>query len=257
MDSVFLPKEQKDRIVKDLEHFLGAKKWYLDRGIPYRRGLLLFGPPGCGKTSFVMALAGHLQRPIYALNLGSMAGDEALIEAITTVPEYGILLIEDIDVAKASQARVVSNAPSTPEEEAKKKEEEAKGVTLSALLNALDGAFSRDGRILVMTTNHPDNVDPALLRPGRVDLKERIGELGPEEVLLMCKQFLETEEWARKVAAEIETPIVPADLQEKLLRLVQEGPPKTEGGHVIDLHTEYSLGCLELPLISAARKQGT
>lgn len=58
MSSVILDRGIMPNLVKDMEHFLSNPNWYIDRGIPYRRGYLLFGPPGSGKTSAIMALAG-------------------------------------------------------------------------------------------------------------------------------------------------------------------------------------------------------
>lgn len=205
LESVVMPRAQRDGIVEDIRSFLGARPWYAQRGIPYRRGFLLSGPPGCGKTSLVMALAGHFSRPIYALNLGSVNGDDLLIDAVTSVPENAILLIEDIDAAQANRTAPPPVVTLGPGEKAAHQP-----ITMSALLNSIDGAFSRDGRILFMTTNHPEKIDAALLRPGRADRKELIGELGAAEARTMCAQF-ECHDLA------VPTPIVPAELQKMLL----------------------------------------
>lgn len=203
LDSVILPDGQRDRIVADLEAFTAARSWYVDRGIPYRRGLLLHGPAGCGKTSLALALAGHLGRRVYALNLGSLNGDDALLEAVSLVPENAILLIEDIDAAQTHRKTATSGNG---------KNEERRPITMSALLNAIDGVFARDGRILVMTTNHVDRIDPALLRPGRADLTEEIAEFGEPEVRQMCRRF-----GVGGLAACILTPVTPAEVQRRLL----------------------------------------
>ncbi|KAF4753427.1 mitochondrial chaperone, partial [Perkinsus olseni] len=60
-DSVILDGTAAETIASDVKEFLSTGSWYLDRGIPYRRGYLFYGPPGCGKTSYIMALAGHIQ----------------------------------------------------------------------------------------------------------------------------------------------------------------------------------------------------
>ena len=99
MSTVVLPKEQIERILHDADWFFNAADWYRERGVPYRRGYLFSGPPGCGKTSLVIALASYFYRPIYVLNLGDIWTDSKLFSAISTVPINGILLIEDVDVA--------------------------------------------------------------------------------------------------------------------------------------------------------------
>ncbi|KKL10979.1 hypothetical protein LCGC14_2550400, partial [marine sediment metagenome] len=106
MGSVVLPEEQIERILHDANWFFNAEDWYRERGVPYRRGYLFSGPPGCGKTSLVLALASYFCRPIYVLNLGNMWIDSKLFSAICTVPVNGILLIEDVDIAgKARKAK--------------------------------------------------------------------------------------------------------------------------------------------------------
>ena len=211
LDTVFLPEEQKQRIVQDVETFLERKEWYAQRGIPYRRGLLFKGPPGCGKTSMVLALAAHFSKPIYVLNLGSIKSDNDLFRAVTRTPDEAILLIEDIDAAKTSVAR--STEPKPPNAD----KDEAPPLSLSGLLNAIDGTFARDGRILIMTTNHPDKIDPALIRPGRIDLKEHIGYLEDSEIKAMCQKFLGDR--GVLFAQKVEHPVTPADLQNILLSL--------------------------------------
>jgi chaperone BCS1 len=170
----------------------------------------------------VLALAGYLSKPIYVLNLGSLVNDNDLIEAVTTVPEHGIFLIEDIDAAVATAARTVKEETKFIHSSGlpmSKPQEETHCITLSGLLNAIDGTFSRDGRILIMTTNHPEKIDPALIRKGRADVREHIGLLGAPEVLAMCKHFLGASAGA-EMAETVTVPIAPADLQELLLQKV-------------------------------------
>lgn len=180
IDSVVLPQGQIDRIVADAEWFVGAASWYQERGVPYRRGYMFSGPPGCGKTSLVVALASHLLRPIYSLNLGGVSDDNQLFAALGGVPTNAVLLIEDVDAATATKSRTKQPA---------KDENQPPGVTLSGMLNALDGVASTDGRILVMTSNYPEKLDPALVRPGRVDVREHIGLAGPAEAKTLFLRF--------------------------------------------------------------------
>lgn len=209
LESVVLPEDQVRRIVDDAERFLASRQWYVDRGIPYRRGYLLSGPPGCGKTSLATALASHLGRPVYVLNIGAIYGDDRLFEAMGGVPAGAVLLIEDIDAAQTSRIRKSDDS---------KDDDEMKPVTLSGLLNAIDGVLSRDGRLLVMTTNFAERLDPALVRPGRVDLHERIGPLGPSDLSrLYLRFFPEERDTAEYVDLNAETPLPGAEAQGRLL----------------------------------------
>jgi len=196
LDTVVLPGAQKARIVADVERFYRSAAWYAERGVPYRRGYLFEGPPGTGKTSFVLALAGRFRRPLYVLNLGSLRTDDDFIDALSNAPAKAIVLIEDVDGARAARSRTKNKAPEpagTPRrrEKADKddKEAEVRHLTMSAMLNAIDGAFATDGRVLFMTSNHPELLDAALLRPGRVDVREHFGLSTTREAHQMFKRF--------------------------------------------------------------------
>ena len=218
LDSVILPPRQLDRLVRDAEWFFASGDWYAERGIPYRRGLLFSGPPGTGKSSVVLALASRLAKPVYALNLASVTSDGALMEAFAETPQDAILLVEDIDAIRIARARVDENG---------KPEAQSLGqATLSGLLNAIDGVAAPEGRLLVMTSNHPEHLDPALVRPGRIDLHERFGLLGPAEVMRMFLRFHPGRDAdAARFAQALGRPISPAELQCILL----DGDPFAAG----------------------------
>jgi chaperone BCS1 len=217
LESVILPEDQKENITIDIQKFQKSRSWYAQRGIPYRRGFLLYGPPGCGKTSLILAIASHFSKCIYSLNLGSVINDDQLIDAITSVPEDAILLIEDIDAAQNKRELVQESPVPSYKSDIPISPEETRSISLSALLNSIDGVFSRDGRILFMTTNHVEKIDPALMRPGRVDRKEYIGAFSDKEILKMCVQYVHNVEYANRLAKTIPGPIMPAELQQLLL----------------------------------------
>ena len=182
LDSIFLPQMMKTEIINDLTWFFNSKKWYSDRGIPYRRGYLFHGQPGTGKSSLVMALASLFQKPIYYINLNAVNEDNDLFD-IMDVKNNSIVLIEDIDALDATIKR------KEPKKEGEEEKENKSTISLSGLLNAIDGVASPEGRILIMSTNHIDRLDPALIRPGRVDKKFEFGCMKEEEILEMYKIF--------------------------------------------------------------------
>ncbi|KAI5715314.1 hypothetical protein M8J77_014012 [Diaphorina citri] len=195
LNSVVLDSGVADRILTDIRQFVADPAWYLDRGIPYRRGYLLYGPPGCGKSSFITALAGELEFGICVLNLSERGlTDDRLNHLLSVAPQNSIILLEDIDAAFVT--REESSQVSTAYEG-------LNSVTLSGLLNCLDGVASSEARLLFMTTNYIDRLDPALVRPGRVDLKEYIGFCSRHQLEQMYKRFYQDVDNASKFADQV------------------------------------------------------
>lgn len=208
IDTLVLKDDQMERILDDLSWFADSKEWYLTRGIPYRRGYLLSGPPGTGKTSVVLAIAGYLKRPVCVLNIGSVEDDNQLFSAIADAPPDAIVLIEDIDCAHSAKTREKKTLG-----ESKDPQETEGGVTKAGLLNALDGITTPDGRIVVMTTNYPGRLDAALIRPGRADVHERLEYLGMKDQIRMADRF-----YGDVPFIPSRTPLSPAAMQAAFMR---------------------------------------
>ena len=165
LNSVILDAGIKDNIVEDLDEWRSSANWYHDRGIPYRRGYLLHGPPGSGKSSFIVALAGEMDYNICILSLSDEGmTDDRLAQALSVVPQRSIVLLEDIDAAFGSRVSGLGGGGNSGRS----------NLTFSGLLNTLDGVASSEERILFMTTNYLERLDPALMRPGRVDMVHKL-----------------------------------------------------------------------------------
>ncbi|XP_037857459.1 mitochondrial chaperone BCS1 isoform X2 [Chlorocebus sabaeus] len=210
LNSVVLQQGLADRIVSDVQEFIDNPKWYTDRGIPYRRGYLLYGPPGCGKSSFITALAGELEHSICLLSLtDSSLSDDRLNHLLSVAPQQSLVLLEDVDAAFLSRDLAMENPV---------KYQGLGRLTFSGLLNALDGVASTEARIVFMTTNHVDRLDPALIRPGRVDLKEYVGYCSHWQLSQMFQRFYPgqapslAEDFAERVL-QATTQISPAQVQ--------------------------------------------
>ncbi|KAF7309476.1 p-loop containing nucleoside triphosphate hydrolase protein [Mycena indigotica] len=180
MSSIVLQPGVKEMLLADCKDFLCSEEWYAERGIPYRRGLLLHGVPGSGKTSLIHSLAGELGLDIYVVSLSAKGmSDNTLTTLMGNVPSRCIVLLEDLDAAFTRSVSRDANSTGTPtstttstSSTAKDKEAESDGSTLSlsGLLNSLDGVAAAEGRLLFATTNHIERLDPALSRPGRMDV---------------------------------------------------------------------------------------
>ncbi len=176
LDSVILPNGKMDELVREIERFRDNQAWYIDRGIPWRLGVLLFGPPGSGKSSTALAIASHFNMDIALLNLnGFTASDETLRKMMSRLPPNTLVLLEDVDCLGIARVKRGGNM-----------EEK---ISFSGFLNAIDGVAASEGRILLMTTNHIEKLDPALIRPGRADVKMEIGPPCPEQKRRLFQRF--------------------------------------------------------------------
>lgn len=162
-----------ENLLLDIRNFLSSEEWYRNMGIPWRRGYLLYGEPGNGKSSLVVAVSGELGMDIYVLGLTKMTTNERLRSLLMEVPAGSVILIEDIDT-------VFDEGKST---------EEADTLSFSGFLNAIDGIATREGNIVFMTTNHKDILDPALIRPGRADQHFYIGNATDEQATRFFQRF--------------------------------------------------------------------
>jgi len=161
-------------VLQDIQHFLVNREWYLKMDIPWRRSYLLHGTPGSGKTSLIAALAAELQRDIYSINLNNTDfSDDRLLELMNSVPMGDFLLIEEVDCIF----------------EGRDMKTDRQQLTFGGLLAALDGVASAEGRILFMTTNHRERLDPALIRPGRADSHIEFKGASHQQVCLMFERF--------------------------------------------------------------------
>jgi hypothetical protein len=216
-DNVFFP--EKEKIVSRLEFFLENETWYAERGVPYTLGFLLHGLPGSGKTSTIKAMANLTQRHIVSVPLKNIKSIDDLYRIF-----YGptinkkhipvnkrIYVLEDIDAASLKDTvknrdsfqinkeedRESDSGIETPKSVGKGKdngifivkEDEEKKLTLADLLEVFDGVMEMKGRIMVITTNHPEKLDPAIIRPGRVDVNIQFGHCQPDDVLDIFKNF--------------------------------------------------------------------
>jgi len=216
LESVVLPAGMAEAIVADATKFLKTREWYNERGVPYRRGYLFTGPPGTGKSSFVTALSHTLKKPVYVINLGAFGlSDDNLVSLLCNVPSGAIVLFEDIDAT--SRSRTVTKGKKKSDDDDKEKS----FVSLSGLLNALDGIVAKEGRITIMTTNHPEKLDPALCRAGRVDRTWKLDYANEAQAERMYLRFFGKEESERaKVFGHLigGKKIAPASIQEHMLQ---------------------------------------
>ena len=202
--SVVLKEGQKESVVADLQQFFASKQRYDELGIPWRRGYLLYGTPGTGKTSLVTALASELSLNVCTLSLASPnITDERIGNLLASVPPRSVILLEDIDSFFHQRQKADAQVK----------------LSYSGFINALDGVAAHEGSVVFLTTNHPELIDEAAIRSGRVDFRMELSNCDAFQLRHMFMKFFLDEKRAGEFAATVPAgKYSPASVQERLLK---------------------------------------
>ncbi|XP_030450178.1 AAA-ATPase At3g50940-like [Syzygium oleosum] len=229
----------KKTIMEDLDRFVKRKDYYGRVGKAWKRGYLLYGPPGTGKSSLVAAMANYLNFSIYDLELTNISHNSQLRKVLLATENKSILVVEDIDCSLELKDQQADNDTSAPI--GKRPSLRQSRVTLSGFLNFIDGLWSScgDARIIVFTTNHKEKLDPALLRPGRMDMHIHMSYCTPCGFKTLVANYLSTTD--HPLFPEIEelmksALITPAEVGEQLLK--NDDPDIALQGLLGFLHTK-------------------
>jgi len=187
--NVFIPKEQKDLLLNTVESFISNRSWYIKNNIPNHMGILLYGTPGSGKTSIAQALAKHINADLFIVSGDNIMDIDDIIQKVIgqcscSSDKYRVLLIEDIDCGFVDKRLGYSELKSTKTDDSDDTKTKA---GMASVLNALDGIGAPSNIIYIFTTNHIEKLDPALIRPGRIDLKLNIDYVCLETFIQFCK----------------------------------------------------------------------
>ncbi|ESQ32641.1 hypothetical protein EUTSA_v100053381mg, partial [Eutrema salsugineum] len=238
-DTLAMEEKKKEEIKSDLVKFSKSKDYYKKIGKAWKRGYLLFGPPGTGKSTMIAAMANFLEYDVYDLELTTVKDNTQLRRLLIETSAKSIIVIEDIDCSlnltgqrkKKEEEEEDGDEKKAMEKKMMQNEGENKEskVTLSGLLNFIDGLWSACGgeRIIVFTTNFVDKLDPALIRKGRMDKHIEMSYCGFEAFKVLAKNYLDVEESElfeeiKRLLEVEEIKMTPADVGENLL-------PKSEG----------------------------
>lgn len=238
-ETLALEPELKNMIIDDLDRFVKRKEYYRRVGKAWKRGYLLYGPPGTGKSSLIAAMANYLNFDIYDLELSAVTSDSDLRKILVGTGNRSIVVVEDIDCSVDFKDREL---PKDTEEgnnnDAHYNNNNNRRVTLSGLLNFIDGLWSScgDERIIIFTTNHKEKLDPALLRPGRMDMHIHMSYCTASGFNVLARNYLRVKSDNNpQVFEEIErlieeAQVSPAEVAEQLIK--HDEPNDALGGLV-------------------------
>jgi len=208
--------ELKQALMDDLARFVKRKDYYKKIGKAWKRGYLLYGPPGTGKSSLVAAMANYLKFDIYDLELTGVRWNNALRRLLVGTSNRSIIVVEDIDCSLEIKERDVAKGGGWGNSGDEEK------VTLSGLLNFVDGLWSSCGeeRIIVFTTNYKERLDPALLRPGRMDMHIHMGYCRMSGLRVLASNYHDVDDhpFFEEIEGLIkEVEVTPAEVAEELM----------------------------------------
>ncbi|XP_062202827.1 AAA-ATPase ASD, mitochondrial-like [Phragmites australis] len=232
-DTLAMDPVEKEAIIDDLSAFQEAKDYYAKVGKAWKRGYLLYGPPGTGKSTMIAAMANFLDYDVYDLELTAVKNNTELRKLFIETTGKSIIVIEDIDCSvdltgKRKDKKAVKKSDGEGEDKPKlpmePEKDEVTKMTLSGLLNFIDGLWSACGgeRIVIFTTNHKDKLDPALIRRGRMDKHIEMSYCKFEAFKVLANNYLDVTE--HELFGEIrqlldDTDMSPADVAENLMPL--------------------------------------
>ncbi|KAL1829381.1 hypothetical protein DCAR_0208716 [Daucus carota subsp. sativus] len=211
-DKMAMDPKLKKEIIQDLDLFLQRKEYYKRMGKAWKRGYLLHGPPGTGKSSLIAAMANYLKFDIYDLQLMNVKSDSCLRKLLLATRNKSILVVEDIDCSVELPDRTGQQPRSSQ-------------FTLSGLLNSIDGLWTScgDERITIFTTNNMEKLDPALIRPGRMDMHIHMSYLSIDGLKILASNYLGIKIESHSRYKEIKelmgsTEVTPAEAAEELMK---------------------------------------
>jgi hypothetical protein len=265
LNNVYL--RQIEDLKQRVEFFMRRRDWYDSKGIPHTLGIVMYGVPGCGKTSTIKGIANETKRHIFNIALSEIKTKEALkdlfyneqvkvllgegkMEVLNIPLKHRLYVIEDIDAMNSVVIKRSADQTKAEEERkirveaemellkriqgesmarnmmAGKQDVESDKLDLATLLNVLDGVRETPGRIIVLSTNYPERLDEALLRPGRFDMMLEFEKHTPKVIRQHLEKhydvILSDEQWKRIDVKEIYHKWTPAEVSQILFRRVAD-----------------------------------
>lgn len=210
LNNTIVPKEIRESFLQDIQNFINSEQYYIKKGLPYKRGYILYGPPGCGKTSIIKAIAKHYNIPIFIIDLNIVKDNASLtkianeINSLCAHRKLHIVLFEDVDRTKIfSESRYYSS------------------ISEDCVLNIIDGIEENYGRLTFLTTNNISKITnmEGLLRPGRIDAQINISYCTIDQIGGFFKLHFDNYDESQTLKINKNVCITPATLTHMILTL--------------------------------------
>jgi len=232
-DTLYLPKNLSTSLFRIMDNFMNKKDGLFKRlGIPNKLGICLYGKPGTGKSTAIKVIGSYLGKDIYYLNMNGITKNSELKMMFDCVIKHscdgGIIVFEDIDcMTDIVKPRKIINDKEKLVDAMNTDE-----LSLSYLLNLLDGTLCAKNTIFIITTNHIDHLDPALVRAGRCDIKIELKECDRYQIASIWKSIMENPLDERILDTVPEYQFTPADLIFHLIEYVYH--PNIDASSIFD-----------------------
>lgn len=223
METLFYDDRVKERVEEHINTFLETKDIYIEKDIPFKTGIMLYGDPGTGKSSLAQAIANKYKSSLVSVDMATFPGLDTtqLKESIEADDKMYIILLEDIDTLFNSLKR----------EDDKKLDKEDK-KTINKLLQFLDSPTKSPSNVVfIATTNHIENLDDAILRTGRFDIKIEVKPINKETARKMCESFKLGDSTINNILSNCTFPVVQSYLQGEILKAIKIETLKKSGNY--------------------------
>lgn len=222
VDTIYLPKEQMANTLSEINTFLvGSHDLYQKLGLQKKKIILFWGLPGCGKTTFIKAIASDLKKNIAVVKNTNDINDNSFESMVDELPKNCIVLFEDIDSLFVGRSNVAGTS-----------------VTFSGLLNFLDGIMEYENLLVFITTNNINAIDDALKR--RVDISLEFNHIRKPETLRMFSNFFGDKYCFEDFIKKVKGPVTPSIMEKYLTKCVTENMSPVTSIDILDAFIKMS-----------------
>lgn len=240
-------------IFNQIKFFTENEAWYKKKGLPYQLGLMFYGVPGCGKTASIKAIANYTRRHIINVNFKNIhtatqfrnlffSKEMNILKDEYSTDTKKIYIPHSKRIYVLEEIDAISDIVKKRTGDGKNAETVDDELTLGEILTVIDGTLEVPGRIMIITSNHPEYIDDALLRPGRIDLMIKFNKCNKDGIKEMYESFFEQPMHSElyENLDDLEYLLTPAEIQQVFLKYFHESSNEKFNQYILDEMTRLS-----------------